>query len=43
MGRAQDRTREIGAEAVAALDPVPDGEAKAALVALVDGVIDRVG
>jgi heptaprenyl diphosphate synthase len=43
MEQARARTREIGAEAVAALDPVPDGEAKAALVALVDGVIDRVG
>ena len=43
MEQARARTREIGAEAAAALAPVPDGEAKAALVALVDGVIDRVG
>lgn len=43
MEQARARTREIGAEAVAALAPLPESEAKAALVALVDGVIDRVG
>ena len=43
MEQARARTREIGAEAAAALTVVPDSEAKAALVALVEGVIDRVG
>lgn len=43
LNEARVRTREIGAEAVEALAPVPESPAKAALIALVDGVIDRVG
>jgi heptaprenyl diphosphate synthase len=33
--------QEFSRKAIAALDPVPDGEAKAALVALVDALIVR--
>lgn len=43
LGRAREQTREVGAQALAALAPLPDSDAKAALVALVDSVVDRVG
>ena len=43
LDRAREQTRAVGAQALAALTPLPDSDAKAALVALVDSVVDRVG
>ncbi len=43
LERARARTRQVGREARDVLAPLPDGDAKAALVALVDSVVDRVG
>ena len=43
LERARERTRAEGAQAVGALSVLPGSEAKAALVALVDSVVDRVG
>ncbi len=43
LGRAREHTRAVGAQALQALEGLPDSDAKAALVALVDQVVDRVG
>jgi heptaprenyl diphosphate synthase len=43
LARARDDARAVGDQARAALASLPDGDATAALVALVDSVIDRVG
>ncbi len=41
--RARAHTRDVGAQALDALAGLADSDAKAALVALVDQVVDRVG
>jgi heptaprenyl diphosphate synthase len=43
MRQAREHTRKVGAEAAALLAPLPSGPAKEALLALVEGVVDRVG
>lgn len=43
VDRARQHTRDVGAQAREGLASLPDSDAKTALVALVDGVIDRVG
>ena len=43
LDRAREQTRAVGAQALAALDPLPGSDAKTALVALVDSVVERVG
>ena len=43
LERARAHTREVGAQAREALAGLPDSDAKAALVALVDQVVERVG
>jgi heptaprenyl diphosphate synthase len=43
LARARDHTRAVGSQALATLAPLADSEAKDALVALVDSVIERVG
>ena len=43
MDRAQERTNAVAAEATAALDALPDSEAKSALAALATSVVTRVG
>ena len=43
MGRAQERTNAVAAEAAAALADLPDSEAKDALAALATSVVTRVG
>ncbi len=43
MDEALERTRAIGREAVAVLDPLPPSDAKDALIALVTSVVHRAG
>jgi heptaprenyl diphosphate synthase len=43
MRRAREHTRQVGAEAAELLAPLPAGPAKEALLALVEGVVERVG
>ena len=43
MDLAQEQTNAVAEEAVAALDALPDGEARSALVALASSVVTRVG
>jgi len=43
LDRARATTRALGTDALAAVRALPDSEARRALEALVDGVIDRVG
>jgi len=43
LERAREQTRAVGAQARAALDRLPSSAAKAALVALVESVVERVG
>ena len=43
MDRARDDTYAVARQAQDALAPLPDGEAKEALLALATGVVDRVG
>lgn len=42
LEQAREHARGVGRGAVDALEPVPDGEAKVALTALVDSVVERV-
>ena len=43
MAAAREETLEVGRRATASLDALPDSDAKTALIALMDGVIHRVG
>lgn len=43
MAAAREETLEVGRRATASLDVLPDSDAKTALLALMDGVIHRVG
>ncbi|WP_277454345.1 polyprenyl synthetase family protein [Janibacter sp. DB-40] len=43
MAAAREETLAVGRGAVEALAPLPDGDAKTALIALMDGVVHRVG
>ena len=43
MDLAQEQTNAVAEEAVAALDPLPDSEARTALAALASSVVTRVG
>ena len=43
MRQAREHTRQVGAEAAQLLAPLPAGPAKEALLALVEGVVERVG
>ena len=43
MRQAREHTRRVGAEAAQLLAPLPAGPAKEALLALVEGVVERVG
>ncbi len=43
MGRAREQTHEVARRAQDVLAPLPEGEAKAALLALATGVVERVG
>ena len=43
LDRARETTRAVGSQAVRLLEPLPDGDAKTALAALVTTVVDRVG
>ena len=43
MAAAREETLEVGRRATASLDVLPDSDAKTALIALMDGVIHRVG
>lgn len=43
MAAAREETLAVGRDAVAALDGLPDGDAKRALIALMEGVVHRVG
>lgn len=43
MARAREETLAVGRDAVQALAPLPESDAKTALIALMDGVVHRVG
>lgn len=43
MAQAREETLAVGRGAIEALAPLPDGDAKRALVALMEGVVHRVG
>ena len=43
MAAAREETLAVGRDAVDALAPLPDGDAKRALIALMEGVVHRVG
>jgi heptaprenyl diphosphate synthase len=43
MADAREETLAVGRQAVESLAPLPDSDAKAALIALMEGVVDRVG
>ena len=43
MAQAREETLTVGRRAVEALAPLPDSDAKRALIALMDGVVHRVG